>query len=79
MAAVLKSNEDLKAKARISERIAGTDVARQDAQYEAAGSQSTSGNRMAEMLAARKKEREGGTSDGADKKETEGTKPTMAG
>lgn len=80
VAAVLKSNDDLKSRARISERLAGTDVARQDAQYEAAGSQSTSGNRMAEMLAARKKEREGGTSANEEKKDAEApAKPSMAG
>jgi hypothetical protein len=77
--AVLKSNQDLKSRARISERLAGTDVAQQDAQYEAAGSRSTSGNRMAEMLAARKKERDGGTSGGGEKAEAEAPKPTMAG
>jgi hypothetical protein len=80
VAAVLKSNEELKAKARITERLAGTDVARQDAQYEAAGSKSTSRNRMQEMLAARKKEREGGTPAGGEKKEAETpAKPSMAG
>ncbi len=80
VSAVLKANEELKSQARISERLAGTDVAQQDAQYAAAGSSSTSGNRMAEMLAARKKEREGGPSDAGDKKETETSpKPTMAG
>jgi hypothetical protein len=80
VAAVLKANEDLKSQARISERLAGTDVAQQDAAYAAAGSSSTSSSRMKEMLAARQKEREGGSSEAGDKKEGETpSKPTMAG
>lgn len=80
VSAVLKANDDLKSRARISERLAGTDVAQQDAQYAEAGSKSTSGGRMAEMLAARKKERDGGTPEAEEKpRVAEPTKPTMAG
>lgn len=79
VAAVLKSNEDLKSRARISERLAGTDVAQQDATYAAAGSQSTSGSRMAEMLAARKKERDGGAPAEEEKSKDADAKPSMAG
>lgn len=58
--AVREANKKLTAKARISEKLAGTDVRLQDAEYALEGRVSTSASRLAEMLAARKAEREGG-------------------
>lgn len=57
--AVRKANAELSAKARISEKLAGTDVAAQDAQYARAGHSESASSKMQEMLAARKAEREG--------------------
>lgn len=59
--AVLKANKDLTAKARISQKLAGTDVKRQDNEYLAAGRMVSSGDRMSQMLAARKAEKEAKT------------------
>lgn len=55
--AVLKNNRELSAKARISQKLSGADVNRQDDEYESAGRASASSDRMAQMLAARKAER----------------------
>lgn len=59
--AVLKANRELTAKARITEKLAGTDVRLQDQEYEQAGSQSLSDTSFDKMLAARKAEREAKT------------------
>ena len=66
--AVRKANQELSAKARISEKIAGTDVKLQDEEYAAAGSSSTSKDRMSQMLAARRAEKDAKT--GATEKKT---------
>jgi len=57
ISAVLKANQELTAKARISEKLAGTDVRLQDKQYEQAGRVSTSKSKLEDMLAARKAEK----------------------
>ena len=54
--AVRRANRELTAKARISERIAGTDVAAQDEEYAQVGTGSTSRSRMEQMLAERRGE-----------------------
>ncbi len=54
--AVRQANRELTAKARISERIAGTDVAAQDEEYAQVGTGSTSRSRMEQMLAERRGE-----------------------
>lgn len=59
--AVLKANQELTAKARITEKLAGTDVALQDEEYAQAGSQSVSNTTFDQLLAARKAEREAKT------------------
>jgi chromosome segregation ATPase len=59
--AVLQANRELAAKARVSERLAGTDVRSQDAEYAAVGRSSTVDDDFAAMLAARKAEREAKT------------------
>lgn len=59
ISAVLEANKRLTAKAKISEKLAKSDVRLQDKQYEQAGRQSTSRLTMESMLAARKAEREG--------------------
>ena len=59
--AVLEQNKKLTAKARISQKLAGADVERQDDEYRMAGRSSTSRERMQQMLAARKAEREAKT------------------
>lgn len=55
--AVLQRNRELTAEAKVVTTLAGTDVSRQDAEYEDAGGQATSRQRMEAMLAARKAER----------------------
>ncbi len=69
--AVLANNRELSAKARIADRMAGADVAVQDAMYDQAGKQSTSSDRMRAMLAARKAEKaaETGSTEPAEKAE----------
>jgi phage shock protein A len=59
--AVLQANRELAAKARVSERLAGTDVQAQDAEYADAGRSSTVDDDFSAMLAARKAEREAKT------------------
>jgi chromosome segregation ATPase len=58
ISAVLEANKKLTAKARISEKLAETDVKLQDKEYEAAGRESTARNKMEQMLAARQLEKE---------------------
>ena len=58
ISAVLDANRKLTARARISEKLAGTDIRQQDLAYEAAGRESTARSKMEAMLAARKKETE---------------------
>ena len=55
--AVLAANKKLTAQARVSNKLAGTDVRRQDEEYAAAGRSSVSGDRLGQMLAARKAEK----------------------
>jgi chromosome segregation ATPase len=59
--AVLQANRELAAKARVSERLAGTDVHAQDAEYAQAGRSSSVDDDFSAMLAARKAEREAKT------------------
>jgi hypothetical protein len=59
--AVLEQNKKLTAKARISQKLSGADVERQDDEYRMAGRSSTARDRMQQMLAARKAEREAKT------------------
>lgn len=55
--AVMQQNRELTAKARISQKLAGTDVERQNDEYASAGRVSTARERMQQMLAARAAER----------------------
>ena len=59
--AVLQANRELAAKARVSERLSGTDVRAQDAEYADAGRSSSIDDEFGAMLAARKAEREAKT------------------
>jgi len=59
--AVLAANRELAAKARVSDRIAGTDVRRQDEEYADAGVRSSADDEFQAMLAARRAEREAKT------------------
>jgi hypothetical protein len=59
--AVMQANRELAAKARVSERLAGTDVRAQDAEYAEAGRSSTIDDDFSALLAARKAEREAKT------------------
>lgn len=63
ISAVMEANKKLSAKARISQKLAGTDVRLQDKEYERAGRQSTARSKMEQMLAARRieKQQEGAT------------------
>jgi hypothetical protein len=56
--AVLQANRELSAKARVSERLAGTDVHRQDEEYASAAHTSSLADEFSTLLAARKAERE---------------------
>ena len=58
ISAVMEANKKLTSRARISEKLAGTDVRLQDKEYEAVGRKSTARSKMDQMLAARKKESE---------------------
>jgi hypothetical protein len=55
--AVLQQNRELTAKARITQKLAGTDVDRQNDEYASAGRVSSARERMQQMLAARAAER----------------------
>src|SRR6266699_2604784 len=59
--AVLQANRELAAKARVSERLSGTDVRAQDAEYADAGRSSSIEDEFGAMLSARKAEREAKT------------------
>ena len=61
--AVLQHNRELTAKARITQKLAGTDVERQNEEYALAGKTSTARERMQQMLAARAAERSAKTGD----------------
>ena len=52
--AVLKANQELTAKARVSDKLAGTDSLSQDDEYAAAGRSDTTSEAFEQMLAARK-------------------------
>jgi phage shock protein A len=71
--AVRKANQELSAKAKISEKLAGTDVREQDAQYAAVGSGDSAKSKMQEMLAARIAER--GEAPAEETKETASEPP----
>ncbi|CAM2064729.1 hypothetical protein SCOR_05110 [Sulfidibacter corallicola] len=58
ISAVLEANRNLTAKARISEKLAGTDIRVQDRAYESAGRVSTARSKMEEMMAARRAEKQ---------------------
>lgn len=69
ISAVMQANKKLTAKARISEKLAKSDIKLQDKEYEMAGRQSTAKTKMDQMLAARKVEKnqkEGGVKDKLD-------------
>jgi phage shock protein A len=73
--AVLAETERLKARAKVSESLAGTDVAAQDAQYEAGGVQASVDSELEAMLAARvakRKEQTGKEVDKGQKEEEKG-------
>lgn len=55
--AVLQANRKLTAKARISEKLAGTDVRVQDAEYAQEGKTATAREKLDSLLAARKAEK----------------------
>src|SRR5438132_1488449 len=59
--AVLQANRELAAKARVSERLSGTDVRAQDTEYADAGRSSSIEDEFGAMLSARKAEREAKT------------------
>ena len=61
VALVMEENRRLTAQARVSEKMAGTNVELQDAMYADAGRSSESGDVFAKMLAARKAQREAQT------------------
>ena len=57
----MQANRELAAKARVSERLSGTDVLAQDAEYADAGRSSSIEDEFGAMLAARQAEREAKT------------------
>jgi len=59
--AVLQANRELAAKARVSERLSGTDVRAQDAEYANMGRSASVDDDFSAMLSARKAEREAKT------------------
>ena len=67
--AVIASNRELAAKARVSDRIAGADVRRQDQEYADASLKSSADDDFNTMLAARRAEREAKTGSQPDKKD----------
>jgi hypothetical protein len=69
--AVLAHNRELTARARVSTRLAGTDVNKQDEEYASVGQKTQSSDRMAAMLAARKAEKEAATGAPSSKPESE--------
>jgi chromosome segregation ATPase len=69
--AVRRANAELTARARVSSKIAGTDVHRQDADYDTVGRSTSSGDRMQQMLAARKAEKEAKTGEKPAETKTE--------
>lgn len=71
ISAVLEANRKLTSKARISEKLAGTDVRLADQNYEREGRQSTARNKLDEMLAARNKEKTASTPETADQVKTD--------
>ncbi|MCP4215406.1 MAG: hypothetical protein GY765_12160 [bacterium] len=78
LSAVMDANKRLTAKARISEKLSKSDVKVQDKEYERAGRTSTAGSKMAEMLAARKKEKEAKSAPAAaDKVEDKAERPKI--
>jgi len=56
---VLEENRKLTAQARVTEKMAGTNVELQDTMYAEAGRSSEGGDVFAKMLAARKAQKEG--------------------
>ena len=77
ISAVMEANRNLTAKARISEKLAGTDVRVQDDAYARAGRVSTARSKMDQMLAARKKEREGGDEEAKPATKETGERPEI--
>jgi phage shock protein A len=69
--AVLQANRELAAKARVSQRLAGTDTRKQDAEYLATGAKATASEEVDQLLAARKAARDAktGASATSEKKE----------
>ncbi len=57
ISAVMDANKKLKARAKISQKLAGADVKLQDKEYSRAGRTSTARSKMDEMMAARKAEK----------------------
>jgi chromosome segregation ATPase len=58
IAAVLESNRQLTAQARVTEKLAGVDVRVQEKEYDRVGRDATARSKMNDMLAARRAERE---------------------
>jgi len=71
ISAVLDANRKLTAKARVSEKLAGTDIRVQDRQYQKEGRQSTARSRMEQMLAARNADQKAKTAEKTTTKETD--------
>ena len=69
--AVMQQNRELTAKARISQKLAGTDVERQNDEYASAGKVASARDRMQQMLAARSAERGAKTGEQAAAPRTE--------
>ncbi len=77
ISAVLDATRKLTARARISEKLAGTDVRVQDRAYEAAGRESTARSKMEAILSARKKEQEAKQEEAAPKTEEKDDRPKI--
>jgi hypothetical protein len=77
ISAVMDANKRLTAKARISEKLAKTDVKMQDKEYERMGRQSTARSKMDEMLAARRKEKDQEAGAPAEKVEDAADRPKI--
>jgi hypothetical protein len=77
ISAVMEANRKLTAKARISDKLAGTDVRMQDKEYERKGRKSTAKSKMEEMMAARKLEKAKKEGVAAEKVEDADSRPKI--
>jgi len=71
ISAVMDANKKLTAKARISEKLAGTDIRVQDREYQKEGRESTARGRMEQMLAARNADQKAQTQEKTADRETD--------